>query len=357
MKNYKVRKTQSWLYSIDLFENWVFKETISYWLNFENSNEIELNNFSKSILKVNENIWSKSFIERLSFEYFKKYFLKKEEDWLELDFTDNSFQDSEWINENLKINVDNIIEKIISSNDSYHDKMLNLKKLFLDMIIQSIIYKNEFWFNKWFLNKLYFSWWTSINRCYFWNYRFSEDIDFFLDSEFSFLDIKDILYWIRKSMRRIFITKHNQWNRFQWTEWFEPKIEEKSFWNFWWKYKFSDDVICNMIKNLSFQDELWFQFLPEPFIQIDFTCISWNIYKPEDWKEKRKVTWFFLDIEWEVYSQSIQDLFKSKKKAFLWRNKDRDFLDLLKFQENWFNINSKEIIDKMNNYKIVDEKN
>lgn len=321
---YKINKTKSWLYSIDLYsityENWYYNEefikNITHWLEFRNSNEYELENWLHDL----QNIKEEDIVEELKKIYHQKYFWEIDDFWLVLWewINDLELEENELVNKDLfPINVDNIIDKIRNSNKTNHDKILDFKKLFLDMIIQCTIYENDHWeveSNRWFLQNVFFSWWTCINRCYFWNYRFSEDLDFFYHIwNFDHSMLPEIIRWIKRNMRKLFKTeKFLKEINFNWLDWFEPNIEIKSFWAHWWKFILHDEIICWEIKKLSYLDELWKTNSPDSYIQLDFSVISWVLYNPVEKKEKRKVEWFFIDIDWYIFCQSRNDIVKSK---------------------------------------------
>lgn len=364
---YKINKTKSWLYSIDLYsityENWYYNEefikNITHWLEFRNSNEYELENWLHDL----QNIKEEDIVEELKKIYHQKYFWEIDDFWLVLWewINDLELEENELVNKDLfPINVDNIIDKIRNSNKTNHDKILDFKKLFLDMIIQCTIYENDHWeveSNRWFLQNVFFSWWTCINRCYFWNYRFSEDLDFFYHIwNFDHSMLPEIIRWIKRNMRKLFKTeKFLKEINFNWLDWFEPNIEIKSFWAHWWKFILHDEIICWEIKKLSYLDELWKTNSPDSYIQLDFSVISWVLYNPVEKKEKRKVEWFFIDIDWYIFCQSRNDIVKSKQLAFLNRWTDRDFIDISKFKDFW-TILDKEVEEKMKTFEIKNEK-
>lgn len=364
---YKINKTKSWLYSIDLYsityENWYYNEefikNITHWLEFRNSNEYELENWLYDL----QNIKEEDIVEELKKIYHQKYFWEIDDFWLVLWewINDLELEENELVNKDLfPINVDNIIDKIRNSNKTNHDKILDFKKLFLDMIIQCTIYENDHWeveSNRWFLQNVFFSWWTCINRCYFWNYRFSEDLDFFYHIwNFDHSMLPEIIRWIKRNMRKLFKTeKFLKEINFNWLDWFEPNIEIKSFWAHWWKFILHDEIICWEIKKLSYLDELWKTNSPDSYIQLDFSVISWVLYNPVEKKEKRKVEWFFIDIDWYIFCQSRNDIVKSKQLAFLNRWTDRDFIDISKFKDFW-TILDKEVEEKMKTFEIKNEK-
>lgn len=89
MVEFKVRKTETWVYSIDKFYKNKFVKTISQNLNYSLSNEKELNEFIKQINSENSN---KEIIEWLTLLYNKKYWID-DEIWLLLDFDDLSSEE------------------------------------------------------------------------------------------------------------------------------------------------------------------------------------------------------------------------------------------------------------------------